>query len=76
MTKQEFLDELAEIMQLDAPPNGDEALETFSEWDSMSNIAVMSMFDMEFGLTVTTDELRTVKTIPELIVLAGEHISG
>ena len=76
MTKQEFLNELAEIMQLDAPPNGDESLEMFAEWDSLSNLGVMSMLDLEFDLTVTTDELRKVKTIPELIALAGEHISG
>jgi|TARA_B110001469_G_C9427028_1_gene217300 acyl carrier protein len=76
MNKQEFLDELEEIMQLDAPLTGDEVLETFPEWDSMSNLGVMCMFDMELGLTITADELRVIKTIPELLALAGEHISG
>jgi len=76
MTKQDFLNELAEIMQLDAPLNGDESLETFADWDSLSNLGVMSMFDLEFDLTVTTDELREIKTIPDLIALAGEHIYG
>ena len=76
MNKQEFLDELEEIMQLDTPLTGDEVLETFPEWDSMSNLGVMSMFDMELGLTITADELRVIKTIPELLALAGEYISG
>ena len=76
MTKKEFLSELAEIMQLDALLNGSENLEDFAEWDSMSSLAVISMFDMEFGVTLTSDNLQDVKFIPELIALAGDQISG
>jgi|SaaInl8_135m_RNA_FD_contig_21_874218_length_408_multi_6_in_0_out_0_2 acyl carrier protein len=76
MTKNEFLGELAEIMQLDTLPNGSENLEDFSEWDSMSSLAVISMFDMEFGVTLSSDNLRNVKSIPELIAMAGDQIHG
>ena len=74
MTKNEFLGELAEIMQLDTLPNGSENLEDFSEWDSMSILAVISMFDMEFGVTLSSDNLNNVKSIPELIAMAGDQI--
>ena len=76
MTKNEFLGELAEIMQLDTLPNGSENLEDFSEWDSMSILAVISMFDMEFGVTLSSDNLNNVKSIPELIAMAGDQIYG
>ena len=75
MTKQEFLEELAEVMQLDTPPTGSENLEDFAEWDSMANLGVMSMFDMEFGITIKTDGLKNIKTINELIELAGDKIT-
>lgn len=75
MTKQEFLEELAEVMQLDTPPTGSENLEDFAEWDSMANLGVMSMFDMEFGITIKTDDLKNIKTINELIELAGDQIT-
>lgn len=75
MKKQDFLNELAEIMQLDTPPTGSENLEDFVEWDSMSNLGVMSMFDMEFGITLKTDDLKNIKTVNELMALAGDQIT-
>lgn len=75
MTKQDFLNELAEIMQLDTPPTGSENLEDFVEWDSMANLGVMSMFDMEFGISLKTDDLKNIKTVNELMALAGDQIS-
>lgn len=75
MKKQDFLNELSEIMQLDTPLTGEENLEDLVEWDSMANLGVMSMFDMEFGITIKTDDLREIETVSELISLAGEQIT-
>lgn len=75
MTKQEFLQELAEIMQLDTPPTGPENLEDFVEWDSMASLGVMSMFDMEFGITIKSEDLKNIKTVNELMSLAGDQIA-
>lgn len=75
MTRHEFLNELVEIMQLDEMLTGDEVLEDFSEWDSMSNLGVLSMFDMEFGINLKIDSLKNIKTVEELIALVGDKIS-
>ncbi len=75
MKKQDFLNELAEIMQLDTPPTGSENLEDFIEWDSMANLGVMSMFDMEFGITLKTDDLKKITTVNELMALAGDQVT-
>ena len=75
MKKQDFLNELAEVMQLDTPPTGAENLEDFVEWDSMANLGVMSMFDIEFGITLKTDDLKKIKTVNELMTLAGDQIT-
>lgn len=75
MKKQDFLNELAEIMQLDTPPTGSENLEDFIEWDSMANLGVMSMFDMEFGITLKIDDLKKITTVNELMALAGDQVT-
>lgn len=75
MTRQEFLNEIVEIMQLETSLTGVEILEDFVEWDSMANLGVMSMFDMEFGITLKTDDLNKIKTVNELIALAGDQIT-
>ena len=75
MTKQEFLNELADIMQLDVALTGDENLVDFDEWDSMSSLGVMSMFDMEFGVNLKTDQLKNITTIVQLIELINEPLA-
>ena len=75
MTRREFLNELSDIMQLDEVLTGDEVLEDFSEWDSMANLGVLSMFDMEFSVHLTTDDLKNIKTVAGLMTLAGDNIS-
>ena len=75
MTKKDFLNELTEIMQLDEVLIGDEVLEDFDEWDSMANLGVLSMFDSEFSTNLEIDSLKNIKTITELMVLAGDKIS-
>lgn len=75
MTKQEFLNELAEIMQLEIALTGSENLEDFIEWDSMASIGVMSLFDMEFGITLKATDLKNASTINDLIALVGGALS-
>ena len=75
MTKQDFLNELAEVMQLDTAPTGNENLEDFVEWDSMAILGVMSMFDIEFGITLKTGDLKNIKTVGELMALSGDQIT-
>ncbi len=72
MTKQDFLTELGEIMQLEMPLFGQENLNDIVEWDSMARLGVMSMFDIEFGITLTANQLSVISTIPELISIAGD----
>lgn len=75
MKKQDFLKELAEIMQIETVPCGTERIKDFPEWDSMANLGVMSMFDMEFGITLKTDDLKKITTVNELMALAGDQVT-
>jgi acyl carrier protein len=72
MDKQEFLEELTEIMQLDETITLEAVLSEFSEWDSMAYLGAISFFDMEFGKEVTVEELKDITTVAELFALSGE----
>jgi len=60
---------------LDTRPTGSENLDEFVEWDSMASLGVMSMFDMEFGITIKTDDLKNIKTVNDLIALTGDQVT-
>lgn len=74
MTKLEFLNQLVEIMQLETSLTGTENLEDFVEWDSMASLGVMSLFDMEFGITLKATDLKNATTVNDLVALAGENL--
>lgn len=74
MTKLEFLNQLVEIMQLEISLTGTENLEDFVEWDSMASLGVMSLFDMEFGITLKATDLKNATTVNDLVALAGENL--
>jgi acyl carrier protein len=75
MTKQDFFNEIAEIMQLDISLSGSEKLDDFNEWDSLAILGVISMFDLNFGITLNSVDLKSVNTFDDLANLAGNQIS-
>lgn len=46
-------------------------LQDLPEWDSLAALGVIVMFDMEYGKSITGDQLQKVSTIGELFVLTG-----
>jgi len=76
MKKSDFLDELMEIMQRDEALDSSDELDSLGEWDSMTVLGVISMFDLEFGITLTIDQLKAAKTIQDLIDLSNANVSN
>lgn len=76
MQREEFLAEITEIMQRDEAITGNESLAEIEEWDSMTVLGVMSFFDMEFGIGLNADQMKALKTMQELIALAGNKITN
>ena len=71
MKIEEFTRELEDILQIDSTLTHDTLLEDLEEWDSMAYLGVISFFDMEFSKAVTNTELKTIKTVEELFLLAN-----
>ena len=46
-------------------------LGSLAEWDSLAALGVIVMFDMEYGKTITGNDLKTCKTIADLFALLG-----
>lgn len=41
------------------------------EWDSLAALGVIVMFDMEYGKTITGNDLKNAKTIADLFALTA-----
>jgi acyl carrier protein len=62
---QEFCDKIAEIMDVDAVKESD-VLADFPEWDSLSVLSVIAMFDAKYGVNVTAVHLKDLRTVGDL----------
>lgn len=49
----------------------DTVLTDLPEWDSLAALAVIVMFDMEYGKTITGEDLKKTRTLGELYNLSG-----
>ncbi|MCQ2744383.1 MAG: phosphopantetheine-binding protein [bacterium] len=74
MKKEEFLVELEDVLQREEACNESDLLDEYEEWDSLSKMAVMAFFDKNFGVKITLQKLEEVKTVSDLISLAGDNI--
>lgn len=76
MNKQEFLDAIAEILELDEGSlKGEEILADIDEWDSLAFLSVIAMADEEFDVVIQGDKLEQISTVNDLVALVSEHFS-
>ncbi len=75
MNKADFLVELEDILQREEPVNENDNLEDYDEWDSLSKMAVMAYYDKNFKIKIGLNQLGELKTISDLIKLAGDNIN-
>ena len=71
MTKEEFLSELQEIMMIDIGLAEDTELETIEEYDSMTQVTILGLFEDEFGIQLEPEDLEKVKTVRDILAMAG-----
>jgi acyl carrier protein len=61
----EFNTKLADILGVESVTESD-LLEDFEEWDSLSILSVIAMLDSDYGVNLTSANLRDAKTVAEL----------
>ncbi|MCG9737613.1 acyl carrier protein [Shewanella insulae] len=77
MNKQEFLNALEEILELDENTlKGDEVLMDIEQWDSLAFLSVIAMADEHFDIVIQGDKLEEINTVSDLVALVEEHLAA
>lgn len=71
MDKEQFLNELQDVLQRDDAVNENDNLSDYEEWDSLSKMAIMAFFDKRLGKKISLKELSELETVSDLLKLAG-----
>ena len=74
MNKADFLVELEDVLQRDEACYEQDNLNDYEEWDSLSKMAIMAFYNKHFGIKVSISDLKSLKTVSDLIKLAGDKI--
>ena len=76
MNRQQFLNSLEEILELDDNTlKGDEALIEIEQWDSLAFLSVIAMADENFDIVIEGDKLEGIKSVNDLVALVADHLT-
>lgn len=56
--------------------NGPETLKSLDGWDSLAMIEFISMMDEEYGVDLEAEQVRTCKTVQDLMELAESRMAN
>jgi acyl carrier protein len=73
MTKQEFADRLAELLETEEKLTPETNLKDVEEYDSLTVLSVMAFVDKTFKKMLSADQLAKVTTIDSLIAQIGKE---
>jgi acyl carrier protein len=74
MKKEQFLEEMIDVLQTEEELSLDTVLDDLDEWDSLSKMAVMAFYNKNFGIKIALNEFKNIKTVSDLVKLAGDKI--
>lgn len=73
MTRQEKLETIADILEVDLEEITEESvLEEFETWDSIAVLSVISVITEETGLFPHADEIKKLKTVSDIMNVMGD----
>jgi acyl carrier protein len=76
MTRDEFLAELGELLEANAPLTGPEELSGLGSWDSVAVIGVIAMIDENLGVTLDPKKIYACNTADDLFALLPSGARG
>lgn len=73
MSHKDFLESFISAVDFQTPVEVtmDTVLRDLSEWDSLAALAVIVMFDLEYGKTISGEDLDRITTLGDLYALSG-----
>jgi len=67
MTKEELLNEIKEALQREDELTEDMALDDIEEWDSLSVLSIINLYDQLFSIILKYKDIEKFKTVKDLI---------
>ena len=71
MNKEQFLEEMVEVLQTEDEITMDTVLEDLEEWDSLSIMSTMAFLDKNFGVKTNMADYKNMTTIGDIARKAG-----
>lgn len=71
MNKEQFLEEMVEVLQTEDEITMDTVLEDLEEWDSLSIMSTMAFLDKNFGIKTNMSDYKNMTTIGDIAEKAG-----
>ena len=71
MNREEFLEKMIDILQVETELSFDILLDELYEWDSLSKMSTMVFLETAFGVKVSFAELSEMKTLEDLAKKVG-----
>lgn len=75
MTRQEFYEELKDVLESEDSVKGDELLSDLGGWDSLAVMTYIAMVDEQCGVTLSASKLAEAVSVEDLITMLGDKIS-
>ena len=70
MNSQDLLDKIADIMEIDGILYNQSKLTDFEEWDSLTKLGIISLFDVQFGVKLSAEQISNITYVEDLVKLA------
>lgn len=74
MNKEEFLNDLQDVLQRDDICNENDLLESYDEWDSLSKMSVMAYYRKNFSINMSLNDFEKFIHVSDLIDFAGDQV--
>lgn len=74
-TLEQFLDKFQSAVDFQEPVAvaGDTELASLAEWDSLAALGVIVMSDMDYGVTLTGNDLKECRTVGDIHALVASR---
>lgn len=69
----QIVDIFAEVFQHEGPLTPATSPEDVARWDSLRHVALISMIDETFGITLSMDEMMEIRSVGDIERLLARH---
>jgi len=76
MTRDAFLESLAEFLSLTPAELSDDLELAAGSWDSLAILSVIGLIEEEWSVEVSADRLGECRTVGDLVALVAERLEG